>query len=56
MAGYHLVGLFGNLWHRGRHRGIVRTKNNQARGAGLDMVPLVQALTCTDLVVDVGVE
>ena len=44
MARYRLVGLPGSFRHRGGHCRIVRTKNNQARGTGLDMVPLSQNL------------
>jgi len=46
MAGRHLVGLFGNFWHRCHHCLIVRTQNNQARGVGLDMVALSRILPC----------
>ena len=44
MARYCIVGLFDNFRHRGHHGGTVRTENNQARGTGLDMVPLSQNL------------
>ena len=40
MARRRFVGLSGSFWHRSHLCGIVRTQNNQARGAGLDMVPV----------------
>ena len=43
MAGHCSVGLFGGFRDCRHPGGIVRTQNDQARGARLDMVPLGDA-------------